>query len=149
VGNLEKTVNPKDVVGSTKLPLHLWPSTATALGCLGMLDGALKYGRNNFREAEITASTYIDATARHLNAWMEGEEVDPDSGVPHLAHALATIAIIVDARVAGRLNDDRNMKLENEYYRRWIDNLTTHVSRLKEKHKSKSPRHYTIKDTRT
>ena len=34
-----KPTNPKDAIGSDKLPLHLWPSTATALGCLGLLDG--------------------------------------------------------------------------------------------------------------
>ena len=27
----EKDTNPKDLIGSDKLPLHLWPSTATAL----------------------------------------------------------------------------------------------------------------------
>ena len=45
-----KPSNPKDMIGSNKLPLHLWPNTATAMGSLGFLNGALKYGRANFRE---------------------------------------------------------------------------------------------------
>ena len=72
----EKPTNPKDAIGSGKLPLHLWPTTATALGCISMLNGMLKYGRSNFRAVGIRASIYYDAAMRHLNAWFEGEDDD-------------------------------------------------------------------------
>jgi hypothetical protein len=136
-----KPTNPKDLIGSGKLPLHLWPVTATALGSLGLLDGMLKYGRSNFRAVGVRASIYYDAASRHLNAWFEGEAVDPDSGLPHLAHALACLAIIVDAEAAGKLNDDR---MHPGGYRELINSLTPHVARLKEVHADKSPQHYTI-----
>lgn len=138
-----KPSNPKDIVGSGKLPLHLWPSTATALGCLAFLEGALKYGRSNFREVGVRASIYVDAAKRHLDAWFEGEEDAPDTGTPHLSNALACIAIIVDARAAGKLTDDRNIA---GGYRALVDELTPHVARLKEMFKDKSPKHYTIAD---
>lgn len=140
----EKPTNPKDMVGSSKIPLHLWPTTATAMGSIGLLDGMLKYGRSNFRAIGVRSSIYYDATVRHLNAWMEGEDTDPDSGVPHLAHALACIAIIVDTDAAGKLNDDRNVQ---GGYRNLITELTPHVERLKALHSSKAPKHYTIEDT--
>ncbi|CAM3214633.1 dATP/dGTP diphosphohydrolase domain-containing protein [Pseudomonas fluorescens] len=136
-----KPSNPKDLIGSGKLPLHLWPVTATALGSLGLLDGMLKYGRSNFRAVGIRASIYYDAASRHLNAWFEGEAVDPDSGLPHLAHALACLAIIVDAEAAGKLNDDR---MHPGGYRGLINSLTPHVARLKALHEDKNPTHYTI-----
>ncbi|WP_050590127.1 dATP/dGTP diphosphohydrolase domain-containing protein [Pseudomonas sp. URMO17WK12:I12] len=136
-----KPTNPKDLIGSGKLPLHLWPVTATALGSLGLLDGMLKYGRSNFRAVGVRASIYYDAASRHLNAWFEGEAVDPDSGLPHLAHALACLAIIVDAEAAGKLNDDR---MHPGGYRALINSLTPHVARLKEVHADKNPQHYTI-----
>lgn len=136
-----KPTNPKDLIGSGKLPLHLWPVTATALGSLGLLDGMLKYGRSNFRAVGVRASIYFDAANRHLNAWFEGEEADPDSGLPHLAHALACLAIIVDAQAAGKLNDDR---MHPGGYRALINSLTPHVARLKAVHADKSPQHYTI-----
>lgn len=136
--------NPKDVAGSDKLPLHLWPATATALGCLGMLDGALKYGRTNWRAAGIRPSIYVDACARHLLAWFSGEDDDPDSGLPHLAHALATIAIVVDAKASGRLIDDRDFA--GSGYRRTVESLTPHVARLKALHAARSPKHWTIDD---
>lgn len=137
-------LNPKDAIGSNKLPLHLWPETATMLGCLGLLDGMLKYGRSNFRHVDILASLYMDATRRHLAAWFEGEDNDPDSGLPHLAHALASLAILVDAQAAGRLTDDRQSKIG---YREMVQALTPHVARLKALHAAKTPRHYTIADT--
>lgn len=139
-----KPTNPKDAIGSDKLPLHLWPSTATALGCLGLLDGALKYGRSNFRAIGVRASIYYDAARRHLDAWFEGENTDPDSGLPHHAHALACLAILVDAEAVGKLTDDR--MVAGRAYRPFVGSLTPHVARLKQLHAAKSPRHYTIAD---
>lgn len=138
-----KPSNPKDLIGSNKIPLHLWPETASLTGALALLDGGLKYGRSNFREIGVRSSIYYDAARRHLNAWFEGEDNDPDSGLPHLGHALACLAILVDAQAAGKLNDDRMVK---GGYRALINDLTPHVARLKELHKDKNPRHYTIQD---
>ena len=139
-----KPTNPKDSIGSNKLPLHLWPTTASALGCIGMLNGAGKYGRGNFRKAGIRPTIYLDAAKRHLDAWLEGEENDPDDGVPHLGAALACIAIIVDARVVGKMIDDRNFNGAN--YREFVNNLTQLVPALKAHHAERSPKHYTIDD---
>lgn len=148
-----KPTNPKDAIGSNKLPLHLWPETATAMGCLGLLDGALKYGRGNFRAIGVRSSIYVDAAKRHINKWFEGEdcdhEIDPTtgedigSGLPHLAHALACLAILVDAQAAGKLNDDRQYP---GGYAKLIGELTPHVDRLKKLRAEKNPKHYTIED---
>jgi hypothetical protein len=138
----EKSTNPKDAIGSDKLPMHLWPTTASAMGCLAMLEGALKYGRSNFRASGVRASIYYDACRRHLDAWFEGEEYAPDTGTPHLSSALACLAIIVDAQANGKLNDDR-MFAETPGYRKLVDELTPHVARLKDMFKDKKPEHYT------
>ena len=137
----EKPTNPKDDIGSNKLPLHLWPTTATALGCLAFLNGALKYGRSNWRVAGVRASIYYDACRRHLDAWFEGEECDPGDGVPHLSAALACLAIIADAGAAGKLNDDRMIA---GGYRQLMERLTPEVERLKVLHAGRSPEHYNI-----
>ena len=143
-GALDKASNPKDVIGSDKLPLHLWPTTATAMGCIGLLEGAVKYGRLNWRHTGVRASIYVDACKRHLDAWMEGENVAPDSGVPHLANALACLAIIVDAQAAGKLTDDRSYN--GAGYRKLVEELTPHVPRLKKAHADRKVHHYTIAD---
>jgi hypothetical protein len=140
-----KPSNPKDAVGSNKLPFHLFPETAVALGSLAFLEGALKYGRANWRVIGVRTSIYIDALRRHVNAYFEGEDLDPDSGLPHLSHALACLAIIVDAQAAGKLTDDRQV---SGGYRRMVNWLTPHVKRLKELHADKSPTHFTIADSK-
>jgi Domain of unknown function (DUF5664) len=138
-----KPTNPKDLVGSDKLPLHLWPETATILGALGLLAGMLQYGRTNWRVAGVRASIYKDAAKRHIDAWFEGEEADPDTGLHHLGHALACLAIIVDAEAAGKLVDDRMVR---GGYRAWVQKWTPFVAKLKAKYAHLTPKHYTIQD---
>lgn len=139
----EKPTNPKDAIGSDKIPFHLWPETATILGALGCLDGACKYGRSNYREIGVRASIYYDAAIRHLNAWFEGEECAEDSDVPHLGHALACIAIVVDAQAAGKLHDDRQLP---GGYKALLEAMTPLVKTIKARHEGKRPKHFTIAD---
>jgi hypothetical protein len=63
--------------------------------------------------------------------------------MPHLAHALACLAILVDADAAGKLNDDRNYP---GGYRSLVEELTPLVKQIKERHADKSPKHWTIAD---
>ena len=135
-----KESNPKDAVANGKIPMHLWPATATAVGALAMHYGQLMYGRNNWREAGVRASVYVSACQRHLAAWFEGEDTDPDSHLPHLSHALACLAILVDAQAAGKLIDDRQYP---GGYRKLMDELTPLVAMVNEKYSDKpEPRHY-------
>lgn len=141
------TVNPKDAIGSTKLPLHLWPAEATALGCLGMLEGKEKYGRNNYIAGEgVVASIYVDAAKRHIDAWFSGEEVSPDTLNDHLGNALACLAIVVKTRAHGKLIDDRDFA-PNAGYRKLVEELTPNVKRLQTLFADKKPRHFTIADS--
>lgn len=100
--------NPKTRFGMSK------PSTAAippiAILELGgvMANGAAKYGRFNWREHAVTTSVYTDAIDRHLLAYRDGEAVDRESGLPHLAHVMACCSILLDAGSIGRLNDDRS-----------------------------------------
>ena len=125
---LKQQDNPKDAVGTAKIPMHLWPETATATGALALMDGALKYERNNWRDAGVRASIFVDALRRRLARWWEGEDDDPDSGLPHEAHMLACLAILVDAKALNMLTDDRNHKGEGLI--RTLETLTPHVARL-------------------
>lgn len=138
-----KPTNPKDIIGSSKIPLHLFPSTAKTYGALGLLDGMLKYGRTNWRAAGIRTSIYYDAINRHLDAWFEGEDTDPDSGLPHLAHAIAGIAILIDGIEKANITDDR---MYPSNYRETMTKLSPEVERIKGKH-DETPHHWTIQDS--
>ena len=99
--------NPKDAVGELKPPLHLVPAALTIQVSQAMKNGAAKYGPYNWREKKVRAHVYIAAAQRHLAAWFDGENVASDSGVHHLAHAAACLAILLDAEATGNLIDDR------------------------------------------
>lgn len=133
-------INPKQAIGLSKLPLHLWSPLASAYGCLGLMNGK-KYGYGNFKATPVIASIYISATKRHLSAWEEGQELDSD-GVPHLSAILANIAILLESRSVGTLIDDRNIQ---GGYLKEIDELTKIANRINEIHKD-TYHHYTIKD---
>jgi hypothetical protein len=76
--------------------------------------GADKYGPWNWRETGVCASTYVNAILRHLNAWRDGEDLDPESGITHLAHIACSANILMDAEVCGKLQDDRNKRPTND-----------------------------------
>lgn len=101
------TDNPKDLIGDTKPSLRAVPMIAVYEMGKAMLDGMRKYGLFNWRENAVRSDVYIDAAQRHINAWNDGENVASDSGVHHLAHAMACMAIIIDAEHAGKLMDTR------------------------------------------
>lgn len=57
--------------------------------------GAKKYGAENWRGVENARQRYFDACHRHLNAWWQGESVDDESGLPHLAHAVCCLIFLM------------------------------------------------------
>ena len=101
------STNPKDILGAKKVSITKLPGIAQILGGRAMMDGARKYGPYNWRNKSVSAMIYIDAAMRHILAWQERQENATDSGVHHLAHALACLAIILDAQATGHMVDDR------------------------------------------
>jgi len=101
--------NPKDIAGGKKVPLHLNPPIAAVYQAMAQRDGAVKYGPYNWRDEKIHAMQYVSAMLRHIHAWMDGEEMSPDTDPPvhHLGHVMATAAILLDARAYDCLVDDR------------------------------------------
>lgn len=105
-GNMESN-NPKDIIGRTKPPIHLIPPVALIEEAVVFDLGSKKYGPYNWRLTNVSAEVYIAAALRHILSWQDGENIDPESGATHLAHARACLAIIIDAKSQGRLMDDR------------------------------------------
>lgn len=110
-----KLSNPKDVIGTKKpawftyIPLRVLINVGIAL-----LEGALKYSRHNYRPAGIRASVYMDAcVSRHLTAWWEGEDIDPDSGLSHVDKAIASLVVLRDGMLEGNWTDDRPPRARN------------------------------------
>lgn len=104
---IKKDTNPKAACGDAK------PGTFNTPACLAILVGhvmflgAKKYGAFNWRKTGVRSSTYINAIQRHLDAWKEGQDVDPETQVSHLAHIAASCGVLLDAQISKVLNDDR------------------------------------------
>lgn len=56
--------------------------------------GSQKYGDYNW-QAGIRTTRLQGALRRHLAAWAAGEDLDPESGLPHLAHASCNIQMLI------------------------------------------------------
>lgn len=102
-----RDTNPKTKFGQAKPPLAIVPGSAMLYMAEALRDGTDKYGQANWRVDPVSSSTYANALERHFQAWKDGEDIDPTSKVPHLAHAMTNIAIILDAMLCGTLIDDR------------------------------------------
>lgn len=145
-GNYDpKATNPKDAIGGSKLPLDLVPDTGIAYAALAFLEGALKYGKFNWRISGVRWSVYEAALKRHMMKVKEGEWQDPITGVPHIGSMLACLMIAADAYENGMLIDDRPPSMKEASH--FIDYMPNKVARLKEVFAKYNPHQYTIKDT--
>lgn len=102
-----KETNPKQAVGVGKVPFSTVPTQVMAEVGLAMMEGALKYGRHNYREAGCRTSVYYDAAMRHMTAFWEGQDIDPDSGLPHIVKTIASLSVLRDCQLNGNAIDDR------------------------------------------
>lgn len=68
--------------------------------------GATKYDAHNWRKG-IEVSRLVGAALRHLFAFLRGEDLDPESGLPHVAHAMCNCMFILAMMRDRRDLDDR------------------------------------------
>ena len=101
--------NPKQAYGDRKVKMQLVPPAASIAIAKGLEEGSEKYAPWNWRNDPVEVMTYVGAALRHIAAWVEGEEMDPDSdkGKTHLDGAIASLAILIDARAHGSAIDNR------------------------------------------
>lgn len=141
IKNTTKPSNPKDIVGIRKAPLSTVSLPVLAEVGVAMLEGALKYGRHNYRAVGVRSSVYFDAACRHLFSWWEGQDTDPDSGMHHVTKLIACLTVLRDAQIQGKLEDDRPPP-SPEFYAE----LDKKAAALMDKYADRSPKHYTRKD---
>jgi len=138
---MEKDSNPKDAIGTAKwrqffvVPMQvLWE-----VG-VGMLEGSLKYGRHNYRGAGVRASVYVDAALGHIQQFVEGEDIDKDSGLSHITKAICSLFVLRDAQMNGFWTDDRPPQIKDMDALR--DRLQALVVDNFERYADKDPHHY-------
>lgn len=76
--------------------------------------GAKKYAPHNWRKG-IKYSRVLSAAQRHLMAWNDGEDLDPETNISHLAHAACNILFLLQYELSDKIDfDDRHHKGDKE-----------------------------------
>ena len=89
-----------------KLPLHLLSTEALNQTAAVLKFGAQKYAEHNWRKGFVW-SRPLAAAMRHLTAFNDGEDRDPESGLSHLAHAACCIMFLLEFQKTHPHLDDR------------------------------------------
>lgn len=106
---MAKTVFTPAIKHDTGKPmLSMTPYAALVEEARVMMFGMDKYGRDNWRNG-FKWTRLIDAALRHLHAFNEGENNDPESGISHLAHARCCLAFLIEFEKTHPELDDRNV----------------------------------------
>jgi len=96
---IKKTIVVEDFLKFDKEKLRydlIPPSTTKALATV-LTHGAKKYKPNNWRRiSKDELWRYEAAAMRHFEAHRAGELIDPDSGEPHLYHAITNLAFLIE-----------------------------------------------------
>lgn len=93
-----EVVNPnalrynKDKIDYTQIPIEVSEALAKVL-----MFGAEKYGRDNFKKlwGADTVNVCLASAYRHMAAIQKGEDLDPESGLPHAACAAANLGFLI------------------------------------------------------
>lgn len=83
--------------GKVRLSLLMRGMAKTLIGVARVLTfGAEKYEAHSWQTVPNGKERYTDALYRHLLAYESGEELDKESGLHHLHHALCNLLFITE-----------------------------------------------------
>lgn len=133
----KKDTNPKDAIGLSKAALSVLPLPPLYEAALAMAEGAMKYGRHNYRAASVRYSVYFDAIQRHLALWYEGQDTAPDSGCHHLGHVMACCIILLDDMLGNNQGtDDRPPVIQDPD---WLSRMNERMAELLKRYPNPEP----------
>ncbi len=92
-----------------KTPWHLFPWDAAVAVCTVMQIALSKYPKRNW-EKGMDYSRLWDAAIRHLTAWHNGENIDPETKQSHLSHAACCVLFLISYEIRNIGKDDRPTK---------------------------------------
>lgn len=82
-----------------KPKMYLLPPKALLEVSKVLTFGAAKYDEHNWKKLDNLQNRYTGAALRHIFAHMAGEELDPETGLDHLAHALCCLMFKLEAKL--------------------------------------------------
>lgn len=97
-----------------KPPMELLDAYALEQVALVLEFGRRKYSAHNWRKG-ISYGRLAGAALRHVFAFLRGEDNDPESGLPHIAHAMCCLMFLLGMPRTRADMDDR-YKSDKEGY---------------------------------
>ena len=104
---------------SAKPRMNLLPPKAIIEVSKVLTFGAEKYDAENWRKLDDLQNRYTAGALRHIFAHMDGEQLDPETNLSHLAHALCCLLFKLEIEL-------ENAKIEEEKPRE--ANTTEHTA---------------------
>lgn len=92
---------------SGKPPLHLLAGEWQLEVARVMDYGAKKYAPNNWRKGGPWCE-HLASVQRHILAFQNGEDKDPETGLSHLAHGICGLFFVLEWVLGDKGNDDRH-----------------------------------------
>jgi hypothetical protein len=72
--------------------------------------GASKYGPDNWKKLDNLQNRYTGAALRHLLAHMSDEEVDEETELDHIAHAICCLLFKLEAKLSDGKNQEEGIR---------------------------------------
>lgn len=114
-----------------KPPLSLIP-TKPLLEIAKVLEhGAGKYDEHNWRKG-MKWSRLLSSSLRHITAFNEGEDLDPESGINHLAHAACGLMFLLEYYTTHKELDDRYRDKDDDKHEEHIGAAKEYNARVSE-----------------
>ena len=91
---------------SKKPKMNLLPPKAIVEISKVLTFGAAKYDAENWRKLDDLQNRYTAGALRHIFAHMDGEELDPETNLSHLAHAMCCLLFKLEIELEERLKEE-------------------------------------------
>lgn len=108
---------------SDKLRFDLIPPECEAMIAAVLTIGGMKYADNNWMQIEEIQKRYFNAECRHMNAKRLKEIFDPESGLPHSAHAIVSLIFMLWEDIKDNIGAENVLSFISEKLKAYKDML--------------------------
>ena len=98
---------------SAKPKMNLLPPKAILEVAKVLTFGAEKYDAENWRKLDDLQNRYTAGALRHIFAHMDGEELDPETNLSHLAHALCCLLFKLEIELEERFKEEESRETDS------------------------------------
>ena len=98
---------------SKKPKMNLLPPKAIVEISKVLTFGAAKYDAENWRKLDDLQNRYTAGALRHIFAHMDGEDLDPETNLSHLAHAMCCLLFKLEIELEERFKEEESRKTDS------------------------------------